>query len=172
MSRLDDTVSLFASDPLLIEVAVGELAVAEYPKRLFTPALGSCVGLALWDPGLRRGGLAHVMLPQPSSQAEPVHRARFASHAVPELVRMMVQSGSNRRRLVAKIAGGAAMFKGEIAIASIGRRNIAEVKRQLDLMSVPLVAEDTGEGHARTVELLLDSGVMLVRSYQFGVRRL
>lgn len=173
MAAHDDISALFAPDPMLIEVGVGELAVAEHPIRLLTPALGSCVGVAIWDPFCRRGGLAHIMLPMPAEGGAPGSSPlRFASEAVPELVRRMVERGSGQRRMRAKIAGGAAMFKGEAAIADIGSRNIAEVKRQLSLMSVPLVAEDTGERHARTVELLLDSGVMLVRSYQFGVRRI
>jgi len=167
-----DPSGLFSPDPELIEVGVGGLVVAEHPKRLFTPALGSCVALALWNPARGTGAMAHIMLPQPAPGAGPTHGGRFATFAVPELVRMMTKDGTKPRRLIAKIAGGAAMFRGEVAIANIGRRNIAEVKHQLSLMSVPLVAEDTGEGHARTVELLLDSGVMVVRSYQFGVRRI
>jgi chemotaxis protein CheD len=51
-------------------------------------------------------------------------------------------------------------------------RNVTEVKRQLELMSIPLVAEDTGEAYARTLELTLQTGEVIVRSYQYGVRRL
>lgn len=163
---------LFGPDADLIEVGIGELAVAEAPKRLLTPALGSCVGIALYDPYARRGGLAHVMLPTPAANATDSDHGRFADYAVKELVHLMVDRGSLRRRLHAKIAGGAAMFRGEPSVAGIGDRNVAEVKRQLALMSVPLVAEDTGESYARTIELVLDTGELLVRSYQFGVRRL
>lgn len=161
---------LFPPDPDLVEVGVGDLVIAEHPKRLMTPALGSCVGVAVWDPVAHRGGLAHVMLPAPSATAAEATSGRFASTAVPRLVSMLVESGSLQRRLQAKIAGGAAMFRSQTSIAHIGERNVAEVKRQLSLMSVPLVAEDTGETHARTIELLLDTGVLLVRSYKFGDR--
>lgn len=159
-------------DPDLIEVGIGELVVAETPKRLLTPALGSCVGIALYDPYSHRGALGHVMLPSPSTPPDASDHGRFADFAVKELIHMMVERGSLRRRLLAKIAGGAAMFRGEPATSGIGDRNVAEVKRQLALMSVPLVAEDTGESHARTIELVLETGELLVRSYQFGVRRL
>ena len=57
-------------------------------------------------------------------------------------------------------------------LAQVGERNVEETKRQLALLSIPIVAEDTGERHARTVELRLDSGVYVVRSYQYGVKRL
>ena len=162
----------FVPDPLVVEVGVGELVLAEHPRRLMTPALGSCVGVAIWDSSAHRGGLAHVMLPVPTTSAAAGTTGRFASTAVPELVAMLVESGSLRRRLHAKIAGGAAMFRGEATIAHIGERNVAEAKRQLSLMSVPLVAEDTGETHARTIELSLDTGVLLVRSYRFGDKEL
>lgn len=167
-----DTSALFRADPELIEVGVGDIAVASHPCRILTPALGSCVGVAVFDQYGRRGGLAHVMLPAPADGDARGFPGRFATTAVPELVEALSAAGSLRRRMTAKIAGGAAMFRGDSAIANIGERNILEVKRQLELMGVPLVAEDTGEGHARTIEMLLDSGTLLVRSYQFGVRRL
>jgi len=158
--------------PNQVEVGVGELAVAQHPKYLMTPALGSCVGLCLWDPALKQGGLAHIMLPITLESTMPGTERRFASHAVTELVSLLHQAGSPRRRLVAKMAGGAMMFRTEGTMAHIGERNAAEIKRQLALLNIPLLAEDTGERHARTVELMLDTGEMLVRSYLYGVTRL
>ena len=156
----------------LVEVGVGALAVGSHPERLMTPALGSCVGVALWDPVRQCGGLAHVMLPSPGATTATPDSARFASWAVAEMVRLLVEAGSRQRSLRAKIAGGAAMFRGDAAVAQIGNRNIIEVRRQLELAGIAIQAEDTGGSHARTVELLLDSGVLLVRSYKFGTRLL
>lgn len=156
----------------VIEIGIAELAVDVAPVRLLTPALGSCVAIAIYDSFSHRGGLAHVMLPTVPDDDREVSPGQFADTAVPELVRRMSQEGSLRRRMEAKIAGGAAMFRGESPIANIGDRNVAEVKRQLALMSIPLLAEDTGESHARTVELVLETGEFLVRSYQFGLVRL
>lgn len=154
------------------DVLLGEVVVAQSPARLVTAALGSCVGVAIWDRASAHGGLAHVMLPTPASGAHGVQPGRFADWAVPELVRLLEQRGSKRHHLCAKIAGGASMFRSDGSAASIGERNIKEVKRQLALMSVPLEAEDTGDGYARTVEFVLQTGDLLVRSYQFGVRRI
>jgi chemotaxis protein CheD len=52
-----------------IVVGVGELAIAEHPQVLVTQALGSCVGVVLWDPVRRAGGMAHIMLPAPGEAA-------------------------------------------------------------------------------------------------------
>lgn len=168
MTRLGNMNGLFGEDPDLIEVGIGELAVARAPKRLMTPALGSCVGVAVFCLETKSGGLAHVMLPKPAGErvGDP---ARFADFAVPELVRLLVARGCRRADLRAKIAGGAAMFKGEEFIAGIGQRNLSEVRRQLDLLGIPVSGEDVGEAHARTVEIDLTTGVMQVRSYQFGL---
>jgi chemotaxis protein CheD len=154
----------------VIDVGIGQLFIAESPIVLRCSALGSCVGVALYDSSTRRGGLAHVMLPSPARPG--IESCRFATVAVPWLVEMLASAGSPRRRLSAKIAGGAAMFRGEAATAGVGSRNIAEVKRQLALMSIPLLAEDTGESHARTIELVLETGGLVVRSNQFGVMQL
>jgi len=162
-----------SDDPGVLEVGIGEIRMGEAPKRLLTPALGSCVAIALYDSFSKRGCLSHIMLPhRPESVPPGKDSGRFADTAVSEMVAMLRESGSLQRRLVAKIAGGAAMFRGDTAAAGIGGRNIVEVKRQLALMSVPLLAEDTGEAHARTVEFVLDTGEVLVRSYQFGIVRL
>ena len=159
-------------DEFLVEIGVGGVGVTEHPQRLMTPALGSCVGVALWDPATRWGGLAHVMLPAPGDSSANPESGRFASWAVSALVELMVGGGAQQRRLVAKIAGGAAMFRGEACVGNLGERNIAEVRRQLEIAHVPLVAEDIGGNYARTIELHLDSGLLVVRSYRFGTSEL
>jgi len=159
-------------DPLVVEVAVGGVCVASHPQSLTTLALGSCVGVALWDEGRGCGAMAHVMLPCASQTTPDRESARFASWAVPELVRMLVESGSDPRSLCAKIAGGAAMFRSNSTTTPVGQRNVAEVRHQLEVAGIPLCAEDTGGGHARTIELHLDSGVLSVRSYRLGLRHL
>ncbi len=160
-----------APDDTTVLVLTGELAVCEHPKVLVTPALGSCVGVALWDVVSRRGGLAHVMLPTPAESRVHGRPERFAAVAVPKLAEE-VAAGAAARRLVAKIAGGSTMFGADNALASIGDRNVAEVKNQLALLRIPLLAEDTGGSHARTMELYLDTGVVIVRSYRYGIKEL
>lgn len=152
-------------------VGTGEFAIATYPEVLMTPALGSCIGLTLFDPFRRTGGLAHVMLPSPADSASKGSLDRFASHAVPCMVRLLSHRGA-RRRLVAKLTGGAAMFKGDSRFAGVGDRNIEEVRKQLALLGIPILAEDTGGNHARTVEFHLDTGLVIVRSYRYGMKEL
>lgn len=161
------------ADEQVVEVDVGRFAAACAPAVLLTQALGSCVAVALWDPKAQVGGLAHVMLPSPLDTAVEGDPARFASFAVPALVDALERLGGVRWRLSAKLAGGAAMFRGgDTLLASIGRRNIEEVLERLSDLRVPVVAQDTGGNHARTVELHARTGVLVVRSYLYGIREL
>jgi len=153
-------------------VGVGELACAREPDVLVTQALGSCIGLTLWDPRTHLGGMAHVMLPASSDGVVAGRRYRFADIAVPELIERMVGMGAGRHRMFAKIAGGSAMFKGDAGMDSIGGRNAAAVIEQLEKNGLTVCSADTGGSHARTIELHLDSGVLVVRSYSFGMREI
>ena len=47
----------------IVKVAMADLNVAGPNGILRTTGLGSCVGLTLYDPVTKIGGMAHVMLP-------------------------------------------------------------------------------------------------------------
>ncbi|MDO9557282.1 MAG: chemotaxis protein CheD [Coriobacteriia bacterium] len=159
------------TDGFAVYVGTGKYVVASHPKVLVTQALGSCIGVTMFDPFRHTGGLAHVMLPSPADTAFQGTLDRFASYAVPRMAEMLSEGGA-RRRLVAKVIGGASMFTGDIRFTGIGDRNAEEVRRQLALLMIPVLAEDTGGSHARTVELHLDTGLVVVRSYLYGMKEL
>jgi len=174
MSELTEAVRemVLQDDPDRIIVGVGEIDCAFEPRILITQALGSCVGVALWDPRVRVGGLAHVMLPTALGSDPSGRRHRFADIAVPALVERMVDLGAGRRRMVAKLAGGASMFRGESGTDTIGDRNVAAVRDQLERAGVPVSAFDTGGSHARTIELSPGTGILLIRSYTYGMHEI
>ena len=159
-------------DPLHVVVGVGEIACGCEPQVLITQALGSCIGIALWDPRLKIAGLAHVMLPAAPGTDFKGARHRFADLAVPDLVERMIDQGAGRRRIVAKLAGGASMFRGESGTDTIGDRNVAAVRDQLERAGVPVSAHDTGGSHARTIELSPGTGILLIRSYTYGMHEI
>lgn len=159
-------------DPNHVIVGVGEIACAQEPQVLITQALGSCIGLTLWDPRMHIGGMAHVMLPAAPVGDFSGRRHRFADLAVPDLVDAMLALGAGKHRMIAKIAGGSAMFKGDSGLDSIGGRNAAAVLEQLGKCGLSVQAADTGGSHARTIELHLGTGSLLVRSYSFGMREI
>jgi chemotaxis protein CheD len=171
MTAYDGHEWISPADDAMVYVATGEYAIASHPRILMTPALGSCIGVTLYDPFRHTGGLAHVMLPSPADTSSKGSPDRFASHAVPRMAETLSEGGA-RPRLVAKLIGGASMFRGDSHFAGIGDRNAEEVRRQLALLRIPILAEDTGGNHARTVELHLDTGLVVVRSYLYGMKEL
>lgn len=144
-------------------VRMGELAVARADEVLAAVGLGSCIGVALVDPEAHVAGLAHVLLPEPSSGREGT-AGRYASTAIPALLEQMLGAGARRDRVVAKIAGGASMFPALSAtgVGAVGLRNADAVRRALAQMNIPLMAEDVGGTWGRTVHLQASDGAYIV----------
>ncbi len=47
----------------MIKVGMADLNICKSPDAITTLGLGSCIGIALYDPVTKIGGLAHIMLP-------------------------------------------------------------------------------------------------------------
>ncbi len=150
----------------MIKVGMADLNICRSPNAITTLGLGSCVGIAIYDPVTKIGGLAHVMLPDSTKIRNNSNIAKFADTGITELVNRMVRAGANRRRMVAKIAGGAKMFEfsGAEAIGSIGLKNALASKKKLNELGIRLIAEDTGLNYGRTVELHCDTGEYYIKS--------
>ena len=90
----------------VIKVGMADLSTAKEPDILTTLGLGSCVGIALYDPSTKVGGLAHIMLPDSKQIKNNENKAKFADTAIEVLVQAMIKKGARKNRIVAKIAGG------------------------------------------------------------------
>lgn len=151
-----------------IKVGMADLKICKAPDVLTTIGLGSCIGIALYDPVTKISGLAHIMLPDSTQIRNNSNVAKFADTGIQKLVDDMISAGASQRRLVAKIAGGAQMF--EIAIgdkskgSNIGEKNAIASKEKLKQLGIPLKAEDTGLNYGRTVELFSETGDFLIKA--------
>ncbi|NYT05420.1 MAG: chemotaxis protein CheD [Methanomicrobiales archaeon] len=124
--------------------------------------LGSCVAVILYDPRNRIGAVAHVMLPESGGKCD--RPGKYADTAIPLLMNEMIQNGSVRRSLVAKIAGGSSMFQNFSGNLNIGDRNVAAIRQILESFGIPLVAEDTGGTVGRSIQFFpLEGGGVRVR---------
>ncbi len=144
----------------VIKVGMADLNICKAPDVITTLGLGSCIGLTLYDPVTKIGGMVHYMLPDSTQVRNHENIAKFADTGIDELLRRVVAAGANRQRLVAKIAGGAKMFEttSVSSIGNIGERNAETAKRILKQKGIRLVAEDTGLNYGRTVELHCETG--------------
>jgi chemotaxis protein CheD len=159
-------------NPLLV-AGVGEWVSSSDPSAvLATYALGSCVGLAAYDPTARAGGILHFMLPD--SLLNPA-RARllpgtFCDTGIPGMLAELESLGARRGRLVVHLAGAAAVLdKGDFF--DIGRRNVLAARRKLWELGLIVEDEDTGGEISRTLKLGLAQGRVTVRD-SFGEREL
>lgn len=150
----------------IIKVGMADLKVGRAPDTLTTLGLGSCIGLTLYDPVAKIGGLVHYMLPDSTKLKNNTNIAKFGDTGIRELLRLMLANGANQRRLVAKIAGGACMFEisGASSMGNVGARNAEAAKEILQQLKIPLIAEDTGLNYGRTVELNCETGEYLIKT--------
>ena len=155
-----------------IRVKVADYAVGRDEQTLITIGLGSCVAILLYDAGARVGGLAHTLLPDESMARDRSNPAKFPSSAVALLLAEMTRLGADVRRVRAKLVGGASMFGNLIPTGTIniGDRNVTAARRALAACNVPVVAEDVGSDHGRSVHFFLDDGRVEVRSLKKGNR--
>ena len=151
---------------MLVVVGLGKMKVSgSEEETLITYSLGSCIGLSLYDPVARVGGLVHCMLPTVTldpSRAETTP-CLFADRGTEELVRGVLELGAQRRRLIAKVAGGANIQKA-MRSYNIGGRNYTSASLVLWKKDIVIVSEDVGGSFARTMSLDIASGTTIVKS--------
>lgn len=152
-------------------VRIAHLAVARGQGRLVAVGLGSCVAVILYDRARRVGGMAHILLPDPSAARDATNPARFASSAVPMLVAAMKEQGAVAP-FEAKLVGGAALFGSMLASSAgqMGERNVAASRAALVAAGVPIVAMDTGGTSGRSVSFDVSTGAVDVRGVRGGGR--
>jgi chemotaxis protein CheD len=130
-------------------IGIGEYAVAE-EHLLTTSGLGSCVGVALYDPTAGVGGLVHVMLPSSAVGADGPD-GKFADTGIEALVSELVASGADSDAIEAKLAGGSSMLDFSTDDTDIGERNVAAIRELLDERDITVVATDTGGDSGRSL---------------------
>lgn len=148
-----------------LKVGIGDMKVTRTEGKIITYALGSCIGIAFYDPVLQLAALLHIMLPEYNNPGD-ANVFKYADSGIRETLRKLTAFGMVKRRMVAKIAGGAKMF--EISgsdFGNIGLRNTQSVKRILMEEGIPVVAEDTGGTYARTMILDVASGQVTLRTF-------
>jgi chemotaxis protein CheD len=153
-----------------VMVRVGDVQVARDSGQLVTIGLGSCVAVALYDAHARVGGLAHVMLPDPARARKDVPPARFASPAVDMLLELMQESGAQKKRISARLIGGAAMFPGVLTaeVGNMGERNVASCRAALERNGIGITHEEVGGSHGRSVFFDVASGAVRVTTVLMG----
>ncbi len=151
-------------------VLVGDMKTGRSGDLLVTHALGSCLGLVVYDPQIEIGGLLHAMLPLSSINPQKAidNPAMFVDTGVPLLFNALYALGAVKSRLVVKAAGcGNPLSKNEIF--KIGERNHTVLKKLLWKNGILLASEDVGGTSSRTIHFEVATGQVVLSSN--GTRR-
>jgi chemotaxis protein CheD len=140
-----------------IDLYPGDVRIAMPPTRLRSPALGSCVAVALYDIVIGVGGMAHVMLPSTKHYSRGSDLLKYADQAIPYLIKKMVEFGASRKEIRARLVGGAMMVEG---IMNIGAMVIESVEDTLKCEGIEITGRRLGGNVCRTSILDIATGTL------------
>jgi chemotaxis protein CheD len=149
-----------------IVVGVGGMAVSNNQAMILTTySLGSCLGVTIYDPITRAGGLLHAMLPDSTINVTKAvdQPAMFVDTGVSALFRAAYTLKAEKRRVQICVAGGA-QFLDKSGVFNIGQRNMTAFTRLLDLHGLNIDAQDVGGLVSRTIHLYLNTGEVRMKS--------
>jgi chemotaxis protein CheD len=149
-----------------VVVGVGDMSVSNISSfTLSTYALGSCVGVAVYDPMAKAGGLLHMMLPDSSiSRAKAGSQpAMFADTGLPLLFRSLQGlRGVDLNRVKLMVAGGSSVLCATDQFR-IGERNIKATNDWLAKQGYYVRHTSLGGTASRTLHLDIGSGTVTLK---------
>ena len=156
----------------IVKVRMADFALCRVPQKITTIGLGSCVGIVVYDSGNKLCGMLHAMLPDSTKIRNNSNRSKFVDSGMEDMLKQLEEVGGSRRRLIAKLAGGAKMFDfaDENENTSIGYQNVQSAKKILEELRIPLVAEDTGENYGRTIVFDPETNALEIRAVGQEIR--
>lgn len=147
-------------------VGIGELAVTDNPDAtLVTYSLGSCLGITIYDPFVRVGGLWHVMLPDSTiDPSKAIARpGMFIDTGWPAFLRLAGEMGAQLNRAELFVAGGAQVMDPD-GVFGIGRSNCLALRRFLREAELTLIGEEIGGVDNRTIHLHVGDGRLRIKT--------
>ncbi|MBW6510833.1 MAG: chemotaxis protein CheD [Desulfuromonadaceae bacterium] len=149
-----------------LRVGIAQYLIATPPAVLVTYGLGSCLAVVLYDESSGLGGLAHTLLPHALASNDGQRREKFVDEAITMMITELNGRGCATENLTAKLVGGATMFEPSPGSGKepIGVRNTRAAREVLKKRNIPVIAEDVGGNHGRTLEFDLASGMVIIKS--------
>jgi chemotaxis protein CheD len=155
-------------------VGIADMQVAKNPEvTLITYSLGSCIGVAIYDPAVKVGGILHFMLPDSKIDVEKARKNpwMFADTGVPLFFKEAYALGAEKARMHVKIAGGSQIMD-ESGFFNIGKRNYTALRKIFWMNNVLIHAEEIGGSVNRTVSMELSTGKVWVKTSGDGTREI
>jgi chemotaxis protein CheD len=141
-------------------VGVGDMKVSNDPESILaTYSLGSCIGLAIYDPVAKVGGLLHYMLPDSSLDESKARKKpyMFGNTGIPVLFKETYKFGAKKNRLKIIVVGGSQILD-QKGLFNIGKRNHTVLRKMFWKNNVMIDFEDVGGTVNRTLKLEIKTG--------------
>lgn len=151
-----------------IVVGISSMVVSDNPDDvLVTYSLGSCLGLAIYDPVAKVGGMIHCMMPLSSLAIDKaaMEPCMFVDTGVPLLLDAVFKMGLRKSQALVRIAGAATLM-GRSEMFRIGERNCAVLRKIMWKNGIFITAEDVGGTVSRTIRMEMRTGRFLVKTGQ------
>ena len=146
-------------------VAMADLMVSQDQSlTLCTFPLGACLGIAIYDPVIKVGGILHSMLPD-SSIGPKRAAARPGMFLDTGLARLLANAEAlkvKKENLLVYVAGASEILD-ETTFFNLGKRNYTVLAGLLARHGVTIYAEDVGGRANRTMQLNLATGEVRVK---------
>jgi chemotaxis protein CheD len=157
-----------------IIVSIADMQVTDSPEAtLITYSLGSCIGVAIYDPLVKVGGLLHFMLPDSQIDAQKAQRNpwMFADTGIPSLFKETYKLGAEKKRMEVRVAGGSQIMDGS-GFFNIGKKNYMALRKIFCTNGVLIRAENVGGSCNRTLSLQISSGKVHIKTSGGGTTEL
>ena len=155
-----------------ITLEPGELYASREPVTIST-LLGSCVSACLYDPVHKVIGMNHFLLSNRRySRDLPIFRSeagRYGIHAMELLINEMMRMGAERRRLSAKVFGGATILQRSSNVGNffcVGQVNCSFITEFLTEERIPILARDLGGEKGRVIHFSNGDFAVYVRKVE------
>lgn len=149
-----------------IIVGIGEMNVSDDPEKdIVTYSLGSCLGVTIFDPVAKVGGMIHLVLPDSSIQKNnpQINPYMFVNTGIPRFFKAAYNLGATKSNIIVKVAGGAEIQQAK-NIFNIGARNITSLESILSRNNVSIRKREVGGYISRTVRLNMKTGAVTISS--------
>jgi len=149
-----------------LTVGIADMKISANPEEsIVTYSLGSCLGVSVFDPVARVGGIIHCMLPISKVNPEKALIApyMFVDTGIPLFLQHILDAGAQKQRLKIKAAGCSSLMD-EKDIFNIGERNWTIFRKIIWKNGMLIDNEDIGGVKSRTMTLYLDTGKTTIKA--------